>query len=87
MEHNPDYPYKFDPEACKTCPGNCCNGVSGNIWVSPDEIEIIAKFLDKTIEDFTLEYLRKTSGRYSIKELKKGDNYACLFFDKEKNLH
>jgi len=85
MEHNPDYPYKFDPEACRACPGNCCNGKSGNVWVSQKEIEGIAKFLEMKPEDFILEYLRKTSGRYSIKELRTGSNYACLFFDKEKN--
>ncbi len=85
MKHNPDYPFNFDPEACKTCPGICCNGESGNTWVSREEIENIAKFLDMKSEDFILNYLRKTSGRYSIKELRKGSNYACVFFDKEKN--
>lgn len=81
----PGYPYAFNPEACKACPGKCCNGVSGNIWVSPEEIESIAGFLGKKIEDFILDCLRKTSGRYSIKELRTGRNYACVFFDKGKN--
>ncbi len=36
-------------------------------------------------EDFILDYLRWANRGYSIKEIKTGDNYACLFFDKEKN--
>ena len=85
MDHTQDYPYTFDPEACQTCPGTCCNGKSGNIWVSRKEIEDIAKFLGLKTEDFILDYLRGINNRYSIKELRTGNNYACVFFDHEKN--
>lgn len=85
MECKPNYPYLFNPEACKTCPGNCCNGVSGNIWVSPIEIERIAEYLKIKREEFIPDYLRRINNRFSIKELRTGDNYACVFFDKEKN--
>ena len=36
-------------------------------------------------DDFIRDYVRKISGRYYIKELRTGNNYACLFFDREKN--
>jgi uncharacterized protein len=85
VEHKPNYPFDFNPEACKTCPGRCCNGKSGNIWVSPIEIENIAKFLDKKSEEFIRDYLRRVNNRFSIKELRTGNNYACLFFDQARN--
>jgi len=83
--HVPGYPYTFDPEACRTCPGRCCNGESGNVWVSPEEIESIAKFLDISVEAFIRDYLRLVQGCHSIKDLRTGDNYACVFFEEEKN--
>jgi len=76
-----NYPYRFHPDACQTCKGRCCNGESGNIWVSREEIQGISDFLNLTCEDFIKNYLRKISYRYSITELKSGDNYACVFFD------
>lgn len=85
MKHVPGYPYTFNPEACRSCPGNCCNGESGNVWVSPKEIESIAEFLGIRTEEFVLDYLRNIKGRLSIKDLRSGDNYACVFFDEEKN--
>ena len=81
MKHVSGYPYSFNPEACRSCPGNCCNGERGNVWVSQKEIESIAEFLGIRVEEFVLDCLRKTSGIYSIKDLRRGDNYACVFFD------
>lgn len=79
------YPYTFDPDACRTCPGRCCNGESGNIWVTKKEIEIIAGHLEMETTRFIKDYLRKIGYRFTIKELKKEDNYACVFFDTRKN--
>lgn len=45
----------------------------------------IASFIGIDVSEFIDSYLRKVGYRYSIKELKKNDNYACLFFDVEKN--
>jgi len=77
--------FSFNPKACDTCNGICCNGEKGFIWVNKEEIKAIAAFLDLDTQIFIDTYLRKKAYRYSIKELKTGENYACLFFDKEKN--
>lgn len=79
------YQFTFNPEACGDCNGTCCNGETGNIWVSKKEMVAIASFIGIDVSEFIDSYLRKVGYRYSIKELKKNDNYACLFFDVEKN--
>jgi len=73
--------FKFNPEACKECEGNCCIGESGYIWVSLKEIEEISKFLGIDTEIFKERFLIKVGYRYSIKERPYKDGYACLFFD------
>lgn len=79
------YPYRFNPKACETCRGRCCNGESGNIWVTRHEIETIAAGLSLETETFIRVYLKKVGYRLSIRELKAGNNYACVFFDRDKN--
>jgi Fe-S-cluster containining protein len=80
-ESRKGYSYDFDPEACRTCGGRCCNGESGNIWVNPREIEAISHLLGMAAQDFIELYLRKTGYRFSIKELKSDGNYSCVFYD------
>jgi len=76
------FSYRFNPLACIECGGACCTGESGYIWVKYREIENIAKFLNLDIEEFSIKYLRKIKHRYSLKEVKIGNNnYACIFFD------
>lgn len=85
MIENKDYPYKFDETVCASCEGNCCIGESGYIWITKNEIEILAKELDMEIEQFSNQYLFKVGYRYSIKEKKiSQNNYACVFFDLNK---
>lgn len=79
------YPYRFDSRACETCKGRCCNGESGNIWVNRQEIETIAAGLSMETETFIRVYLKKVGYRFSIRELKIRNNYACVFYDQEKN--
>lgn len=79
------YIYTFNQSACDACKGMCCNGEKGNIWVNKKEITEIAASLAIETQEFIDRYLRKVGYRYSIKELKKDNNYACLFFDTEKN--
>ena len=74
------FSYKFDQDACKSCEGNCCIGESGYIWVSPKEIEEIAKFLKMDSEKFKEMYLIKVGYKYSIKEKPYKDGFACIFF-------
>ena len=78
------YPFGFDPSACESCGGRCCNGESGHIWVSRQDIEAIARHLDMDTGAFIDDYLWKVGYRYSIKELKSNDNYACVFYDDRK---
>lgn len=79
-----DYPFTFNPDACETCNGNCCNGEKGYIWVNRKEIEAISDFLKMETDKFIDTCLRKVGYRYSIKELKSYGNYACLFYSEEK---
>jgi Fe-S-cluster containining protein len=78
------FDFKFNPEACRNCEGNCCIGESGYIWVNPREIEEIAKFLgiDKNI--FIDRFLIKVGYKFSIKEKPYKNGFACIFFNEEK---
>ena len=79
------FSYAFDPSACASCGGNCCTGESGNIFVSVTEISAIAKLLGMDEGEFRRTYLRKELYRYSIKEVKAGDSYDCVFFSRSRN--
>ena len=78
------YPFVFDPSACKDCPGRCCNGESGNIWVNAREMAAIADHLGLDVPTFAEQYLKKVGYRFSIGERQEGGNFACLFFDEKK---
>ncbi len=85
MIQDENYPYQFDPSICSTCEGNCCIGESGYIWITKQEIQKLADFLDVPIEQLAKEYLFKVGYKYSIKEkLLSPNNYACVFFDLNK---
>jgi Fe-S-cluster containining protein len=76
------YAFGFDPTACAACGGACCTGESGYIWAKYDEIEKMADFLERSVEDFGKMYLRKAGHRYSLTEKPIGEgNFACVFFD------
>ncbi len=75
------FSYAFDSSACDTCGGRCCTGESGYIYVDKSEIEDISNFLNMDIKDFVNDYLYKQGYKYSIKELKIGDSYECVFYD------
>ena len=79
---NKDYPFKFDDAKCATCEGNCCIGESGYIWITIEEIEKLALYLNISVEKVFKDYLVKYGYRFSIKEKKLSENnYACIFFD------
>lgn len=84
LEHK-DYPYKFDENRCSTCEGNCCIGESGYIWITQQECEKLASYLDISVEELGIKYLFKVGYKYSIKEKQiSPTSYACEFFDLEK---
>ncbi|ACM92417.1 protein of unknown function [Nautilia profundicola AmH] len=75
------FSYKFNPEACKDCEGNCCIGESGYIWVTPQDIKNIAAFLNIDEELFKSTFLIKVGYKYSLKEKPYKNGYACIFFE------
>lgn len=77
--------YAFDPSACATCGGRCCTGESGNIFVSVTEIAAIARLLEMEEGEFRRTYLRKELYRYSLKEVKRGDSFDCVFYNRSSN--
>ncbi|WP_300669435.1 YkgJ family cysteine cluster protein [Desulfoluna sp.] len=80
----PGYPFSFDPSACDTCKGRCCNGESGNIWITRGEIEILAETLGVDVPTLADNYLKKVGYRTSIAERYEAGNYACLLYDDQK---
>ena len=77
--------FAFDASGCDSCAGNCCIGESGYIWISKDEIKVLAQHLNISEEETRVKFLNKMTYKYSIKEKKIGENnYACTFFDLQK---
>ncbi|MFV0562725.1 YkgJ family cysteine cluster protein [Malaciobacter mytili] len=79
------YNYCFDSSECGNCKGNCCIGESGYIWINMQEIERLSNYLNITLDELRVKYLRKIGYKYSLNEIKiEENNYACTFFDLEK---
>ena len=62
---------------CTQC-GNCCTGTPGYVWVSDEEVQAIAEYLDKPIGEIRLLNTRPARGRTSLNEYANGD---CVYFD------
>jgi len=75
------FPYKFNPEACKECDGNCCIGESGYIWVNQYDIKAISDYMKISEDLFKKTFLIKVGYRYSIKEKPYKNGFACVFFE------
>ena len=65
---------------CSQC-GGCCTGAPGVVWVTDEELQQIAQYLDKPIGEIRLFHTRLMRGRVSLTEYQNGD---CTFFDPEK---
>lgn len=64
---------------CTAC-GNCCSGPPGYVWITQEEIEILARHLGRAIEEVQKRYVRRIGSRYSLRERKTLDgNYDCIF--------
>lgn len=61
---------------CTQC-GACCTGSPGYVWISDEEIEDMASFLQLTIEQFIKKYTRSIYGRRALLEHPK--TYDCVF--------
>ncbi len=62
---------------CTQC-GDCCTGPPGVVWVTDEEIQEIAAYLDKPVGEIRLFHTRIVRGRVSLTEYENGD---CTFFD------
>lgn len=65
---------KFECTAC----GKCCTGAPGYVWLTLEEMQVIACFLDMDFLVFKQCYTRKVDGRYCLKE-DKSRNWSCVF--------
>ncbi|MFH1674395.1 MAG: YkgJ family cysteine cluster protein [Pseudomonadota bacterium] len=75
------FDFSFDPSGCEGCPGYCCCGESGNVWVSQNEILQICSFLQTNIVDYIRTYLNRIGNRFSIKERFTEQGFECVFFE------
>lgn len=66
---------------CTEC-GQCCTGAPGYAWVTDEEIEAIAAYLNMTVKEFGKKYLRLVNGRYSL--LEKKVSFDCIFLKDKK---
>lgn len=64
---------------CTRC-GNCCTGAPGFVWVNPEEIVAIARFLGESTAEVTALYTRVVDRRRSLREKANGD---CVFYDRQ----
>ena len=81
---HPDYSYTFNPLACETCEGRCCRGQSGYIWVTTDEMGVLADLIGVSFKDFVSDFVIQIGTKFSLKEIRRQGEYECLFFDSEK---
>lgn len=66
---------------CTGC-GQCCTGAPGYVWLTKEEIEVIATHLNLSVKEFGKRYLRLVNGRYSLVE--KRENHDCIFLKDKK---
>lgn len=67
--------------SCTQC-GACCTGGPGYVWVSLEEVQILADHLHLSLEEFSKKYLRKIGNRFSL--LEKPKTYDCIFLEGKK---
>ena len=78
------FDFCFDPSACAECPGYCCSGESGNIWVNQPELLQISKVLQSNVIDCIQQYCNRVGNRLAIKERFTKNGFACVFYDDSK---
>ena len=80
-ENAREYGFHFESSACAQCPGHCCTGPRGYVWLSIDEMEKIAVAIGLPFVEFTRRYTRRIGARFSLREEERGpNNFACVFF-------
>jgi Fe-S-cluster containining protein len=79
--HKEGFDFGFDQRACESCPGFCCCGQSGNVWVKHNDILRMSQFLQTNPIDFISRYLKRINNRLSIEERVGEHGLECVFFD------
>lgn len=74
------FDFGFDPGACKSCPGHCCCGESGYIWLTHRDVLVISSYLKLHAVDFVQKYLDRIDNRFSLKERRTENDFECVFF-------
>ncbi|MFO0891741.1 MAG: YkgJ family cysteine cluster protein [Isosphaeraceae bacterium] len=64
--------------SCTRC-GACCTGAPGYVWVSPEEIEALARHREQPTKEFSRQFVRRVGDHYSLIERPGGD---CIFWEK-----
>lgn len=67
---------------CTEC-GKCCTGKPGYVWVTEEEIEKIAQFLNIPLKKVMHTYIRQKNNRYALIE-KPSQNHDCVFLKDRK---
>jgi uncharacterized protein len=65
---------------CTQC-GNCCTGAPGFVWISREEIILLAEHLKITPEETVEQYCHKVAGKWSLRENRNPAHggYDCIF--------
>ena len=75
----PDDPWYRDGLrfTCTQC-GHCCTGDPGFVWVSEEELAVLAKFRGEPPHEFGPLYTRSARGKVTLREKANGD---CVFYE------
>lgn len=66
--------------ACTQC-GDCCTGAPGFVWITDDELDALAAFLGRPLDEVRDLHTRAARGRRTLREKANGD---CVFYDRAK---
>lgn len=67
---------------CTGC-GKCCTGQPGFVWVSPEEIDLMAQQLNLSPREFKMRYVRNRENRLCLVEKKDAEGGAACVFLKD----
>jgi len=68
---------------CTQC-GNCCTGSPGHVWITDDEIRLLADHLHLTPHETVDQFCRKINGQFSLRERRnRHGQYDCIFLRTE----
>jgi hypothetical protein len=81
MNKRRTFPFRFNPQACKSCGGRCCRGSSGYVWISAAELKNMAAAHGMDALLFAKQHLRKVQGKLALQERVINGEHLCCFFD------